>query len=247
MSVASESAARETGAEEDFGALFEQSLKAVEAGRSRRGRVVQIARDLVTVDIGFKSEGQIPIHEFRDRDGTIEVTGRRRRRRLLRGERQASTGGIQPLARQGASSSRCGATSRRPSNDGGADRRADRRQGEGRPQGRHRRRRRSCPARTPTCGRRATSIATSARRGRFAILKFNRSRGNVVVSRRAVLERERTPLKEETLQACSRRASSSRAPSRTSPTTARSSTSAASTACCTSPTCRGAASRTRPR
>ena len=37
-------------------------------------------------------------------------------------------------------------------------------------------------------------------RGRFAILKFNRSRGNVVVSRRAVLERERTPLKDETLK-----------------------------------------------
>src|SRR5581483_3643149 len=37
-------------------------------------------------------------------------------------------------------------------------------------------------------------------RGRFAILKFNRSRGNVVVSRRAVLERERTALKEETLK-----------------------------------------------
>src|SRR5204863_5618934 len=37
-------------------------------------------------------------------------------------------------------------------------------------------------------------------RGRFAILKFNRSRGNVVVSRRAVLERERTQLKSETLK-----------------------------------------------
>src|SRR5205814_995746 len=37
-------------------------------------------------------------------------------------------------------------------------------------------------------------------RGRFAILKFNRSRGNVVVSRRSVLERERTALKSETLK-----------------------------------------------
>src|SRR5262249_30158891 len=37
-------------------------------------------------------------------------------------------------------------------------------------------------------------------KGRFAILKFNRSRGNVVVSRRAVLERERSALKEETLR-----------------------------------------------
>jgi len=37
-------------------------------------------------------------------------------------------------------------------------------------------------------------------RGRFQILKFNRARGNVVVSRRSVIERERTSLKEETLK-----------------------------------------------
>ena len=37
-------------------------------------------------------------------------------------------------------------------------------------------------------------------RGHFAVLKFNRARGNVVVSRRAVLEREREQLKEETLK-----------------------------------------------
>ncbi len=83
-------------------------------------------------------------------------------------------------------------------------------------------------------------------RARFAILKFNRSRGNVVVSRRAVMERERSRSRTRRSR-CSRKASSSRAPSRTSPTTAPSSTSAASTACCTSPTCRGAASGIRPR
>jgi small subunit ribosomal protein S1 len=37
-------------------------------------------------------------------------------------------------------------------------------------------------------------------RGRFQILKFNRARGNVVVSRRSVIERERTSLKEQTLK-----------------------------------------------
>src|SRR6185503_15653625 len=34
----------------------------------------------------------------------------------------------------------------------------------------------------------------------FAVLKFNRGRGNVVVSRRAVMERERQQLKEETMK-----------------------------------------------
>ncbi|HKN09728.1 MAG TPA: 30S ribosomal protein S1, partial [Pseudomonadota bacterium] len=37
-------------------------------------------------------------------------------------------------------------------------------------------------------------------RGRFQILKFNRARANVVVSRRGVLERERASLKEQTLR-----------------------------------------------
>ena len=37
-------------------------------------------------------------------------------------------------------------------------------------------------------------------RGRFQILKFNRARGNVVVSRRSVIERERASLKEQTLK-----------------------------------------------
>jgi small subunit ribosomal protein S1 len=37
-------------------------------------------------------------------------------------------------------------------------------------------------------------------RGRFHILKFNRARGNVVVSRRSVIERERSSLKEQTLK-----------------------------------------------
>jgi small subunit ribosomal protein S1 len=37
-------------------------------------------------------------------------------------------------------------------------------------------------------------------RDRFAILKFNRARGNVVVSRRAILEKERDSLKQEVLK-----------------------------------------------
>ena len=38
------------------------------------------------------------------------------------------------------------------------------------------------------------------KKGQFAVLKFNRARANVVVSRRAVLENERTSLREETLR-----------------------------------------------
>jgi small subunit ribosomal protein S1 len=55
--------------ESDFGAMFEQSLKAVRPGEVVHGRVVHVSRDFVTVDIGFKSEGQIPIHEFSEIGG----------------------------------------------------------------------------------------------------------------------------------------------------------------------------------
>src|SRR6185436_11370494 len=62
-----------TGAEEDFGALFERSLKSPKQGEVVTGRVVLIGRDVVTVDIGYKSEGHIPIREFTGRDGHIGV------------------------------------------------------------------------------------------------------------------------------------------------------------------------------
>jgi hypothetical protein len=80
----------------------------------------------------------------------------------------------------------------------------------------------------------------------FKLIKLDRKRNNVVVSRRAVVESEHSEEREQLLDklvegACSR------ASSRTSPTTARSSTWAASTACCTSPTWRGSACATRPR
>ncbi len=70
----------------------------------------------------------------------------------------------------------------------------------------------------------------------FAILKMDRPRGNIVVSRRAILEEARAEQRTELVSAADTRAKSAKAWSRTSPTTARSSTSAASTACCTSPT-----------
>ena len=74
----------------------------------------------------------------------------------------------------------------------------------------------------------------------FKVIKLDRKRNNVVVSRRAVLEATQGEEREALLAAC-RKARSSRASSRTSPTTVRSWTWAASMACCTSPIWRGAA------
>ena len=77
----------------------------------------------------------------------------------------------------------------------------------------------------------------------FQILKMDRSRGNIVVSRRAVLEESRAEAVE--LVANLKEGQVLRASSRTSPITARSSIWAVWTVCCTSPTSRGAASTIR--
>src|SRR5262249_34864061 len=61
------------GAEEDFASLFEQSLKSPKAGEVVTGRVVRIGRDSVTVDIGYKCEGETSTHEFTTRDGELTV------------------------------------------------------------------------------------------------------------------------------------------------------------------------------
>ena len=70
----------------------------------------------------------------------------------------------------------------------------------------------------------------------FKVIKFNKKRGNIVLSRRVLLEKERDEQKTQDPRRPSKRARSSRASSRTSPSTAPSSTSAASTACSTSRT-----------
>src|SRR2546428_13203929 len=64
---------REIGAEEDFGTLFERSLKQPKQCEVVTGRVVLIGRDVVTIDIGYKSEGTIPLHEFTTREGDLTV------------------------------------------------------------------------------------------------------------------------------------------------------------------------------
>ena len=51
--------------------LYEESFKRFAEGEVVTGRIISIDRDHVLVDIGYKSEGQIKIHEFRDETGNI--------------------------------------------------------------------------------------------------------------------------------------------------------------------------------
>ncbi len=59
--------------EDDFRTLFEQSIQAVQPGGIVKGRVVDITPTHVVVDVGYKTEGQIPVKEFFDREGKIQV------------------------------------------------------------------------------------------------------------------------------------------------------------------------------
>src|SRR5881396_2012372 len=188
---------REIGAEEDFGALFERSLKSPKQGEVITGRVVLIGRDAVTIDIGYKSEGQIPIQEFTTREG--EVTVHEGEEIDVYFEASDTDTGEIILSREKAEQFKVWREIEKAFERDGAV--------EGTIVGKVK-------------GGLKVDIGVAAflpgshadlrptrnldryigQRGRFAILKFNRSRGNVVVSRRSVLERERTALKSETLK-----------------------------------------------
>src|SRR6202008_3320773 len=61
------------GGANEFAALFEESLRTVKPGGVVKGRVVGITSTHVLIDVGYKSEGQIPLAEFSDRQGNLQV------------------------------------------------------------------------------------------------------------------------------------------------------------------------------
>jgi len=60
---------------ESFAELFEQSIaeKDLRPGAIVTGKIVDIRDDVVVVNAGLKSEGIVPIHQFRKPDGELEV------------------------------------------------------------------------------------------------------------------------------------------------------------------------------
>jgi small subunit ribosomal protein S1 len=56
---------------DNFMELYEESLKSIQEGELVKGEIVQVDKEFVLVDIGYKSEGQIPIREFIDEEGNI--------------------------------------------------------------------------------------------------------------------------------------------------------------------------------
>jgi small subunit ribosomal protein S1 len=185
------------GGNDDFRRLFEESLRTVKPGEVVRGRVVGLSRDQVTVDIGYKSEGQIPISEFTSRDGEITVHEGDEIDVFFDAD-EGEHGGI-VLSRSKAEQAKVWRDIEEAFQNNGVV--------EGVIVGKVK-------------GGLKVDVGVAAflpgshadirparnldrfisQRGHFAVLKFNRARGNVVVSRRAVMERERAQLKQETLK-----------------------------------------------
>ena len=59
--------------EQSFESMFEDSMQELNVGDVVHGTVVQVSDDHVVVDVGYKSEGVIPLAEFKDEEGKIDV------------------------------------------------------------------------------------------------------------------------------------------------------------------------------
>ena len=63
----------EDGDMENLMEMYEESFKRFAEGEVAAGKIISVDKDYALVDIGYKSEGQIPIAEFKDEDGLINV------------------------------------------------------------------------------------------------------------------------------------------------------------------------------
>ncbi len=186
-----------SGGGNDFESLMEESLKAPRPGDVLVGRVLLVTRDSVIVDINYKCEGQVPLAEFLDAEhrptvkegdevdvyfegtetenGTVMLSHVKAEKFKVWRELERAYQTQTPVEGVVLGKVKGGLKV-----DIGV------------------------PAFLPGSHvdiRPARNLDRYVgQRGRFQILKFNRLRGNVVVSRRSVLERERASLKEQTLK-----------------------------------------------
>src|SRR5436190_577548 len=185
---------------ESFAALFEESLKHedVKEGDIVKGRVIHVGKDHVVVDIGYKSEGTIPLYEFTQADATVSVKEGDEIDVFL--ETREDENGLCVLSKEKADrlkvwdeiSSACerdelieGTISARVKGGlsvtirGGVKAFLPGSQVDLRPV--------------------RNLDAYIGKSHRFKVIKFNKKRGNIVLSRRVLLEKERAELKEQTL------------------------------------------------
>ena len=210
--------------------LIAKSMRDFKEGSIVKGRILEIRPREVLVDIGYKSEGVIPAAEFDDIE-TLEVGDEVEV--LL--ERLENDEGMVVLSKEKAAFARTGTRSSRSLHGGGLI---------------------NGKVKAVVKGGLMVNIGVEAflpasqidiippknlqqfvgNTYDFKIVKINDERQNIVLTRRELIEQERTEQAPEVPRRRQGRRHRSRARSRTSPTSARSSTSTAWTACSTSPT-----------
>jgi small subunit ribosomal protein S1 len=70
-SEGSKAADKSSESMDDMMDMYEESFKRFAEGEVVTGRIISVDKDYVLVDIGYKSEGQIRIQEFQDEDGNL--------------------------------------------------------------------------------------------------------------------------------------------------------------------------------
>lgn len=182
--------------DENFEQLFKSSLDRLQKGEVAKGIVIQVTPSHIMVDIGYKSEGQVPIEEFLDENGEVTVNVGDEVDVLIEGREDRD--GFMVLSKDKADKRKIWDDISRIYNED------DVIEGE---------------IISRVKGGLSVDIGIKAflpgsqidlrpvrdfeeligKRFEFKILKFNRRQGNIVLSRRAVLEKERESLKEKTL------------------------------------------------
>ncbi len=188
--------------EPSFAEMFKASMKErgdepVKEGEIVKGTIVQLTRDYVVVDIGYKSEGQVPIAEFLDPQGEVTVKAGDPVEVLL--EARENDSGMVVLSKEKADKMRLW------DDISAACERDELIEGTiiGRVKG----------GLSVDIGVKAFLPGSQVdirpvrnldkfigERHRFKVIKFNKKRGNIVLSRRVLLEKEREELKKETLK-----------------------------------------------
>ncbi len=177
--------------------FYESSLSKLQEGELVNGTVVQITKDHIMIDVGYKSEGQVSASEFKDENGEINIVVGDEVEVLF--ERRENEDGIVVLSKDKADSLKVWNEISRTYNEDDVI--------EG-----------TIVSRIK--GGLAVDIGVRAflpgsqvdirpvrnlddligNTFKFKILKFNKKQRNIVLSRRAIFEKEREDLREETLK-----------------------------------------------
>jgi len=190
----------ESAGTDEFAELFQDSLKQPSVGEVVEGTVVQITQDFVMVDVGYKSEGCVHVEEFMDEDGVVTVQPGDKVRVLF--QRNENAKGHLVLSKRKAEQLIGWDNIAEAGGEGGTI--------EGKIVAKVK------GGLTVDIGLPAFLPASQVdlRPGgnldryigqtcRFRILKMNRKRGNVVLSRRVILEEERGQVRDQTLETLS--------------------------------------------